>query len=74
MIKLPRHVYLPNSEASVSNDDKIPGFRKFLFLFSVIKFHNETSEVKTKITIAQLLFMQSQNLLSNTRSTLFITR
>ena len=25
------------------------------------------SEVKTKITIAQLLFMQSQNLLSKTR-------
>ena len=32
------------------------------------------SEVKTKITIAQLLFMQSQNLLSKTRSTLFMTR
>ena len=37
------------------------------------------SEVKTKITIAQLfevdhLFMQSQNLLSKTRTTLFITR
>ena len=32
------------------------------------------SEVKTKITIAQLLFMQSQNLLSKTRLTLFITR
>ena len=27
------------------------------------------SEVKTKITIAQLLFMQSQNLLSKTRTT-----
>ena len=33
--KLPRHVYLPNSEASVSNDGKISGFRKFLFLSSV---------------------------------------
>ena len=64
MIKLPRHVYSPNSEASVSNDGKIPGFCKFLFLSSVIKFDNEMSEVKTKITIAQLLFMQSQNLLS----------
>ena len=32
MIKLPRHVYLPNSEASVSSDGKIPGFSKFLFL------------------------------------------
>ena len=32
------------------------------------------SEVKAKITIPQLLFMQSQNLLSKTRSTLFITR
>ena len=32
---LPRHVYSPNSEASVSNDGKIPGFRKFLFLSSV---------------------------------------
>ena len=32
------------------------------------------SEVKTKIPIAQLLFMQSQNLLSKTRTTLFITR
>ena len=56
MIKLPRHVYSPNSEASVSNDGKIPGFCKFLFLSSVIKFDNEMSEVKTKITIAQLLF------------------
>ena len=71
---LPRHVYSPNSEASVSNDGKIPGFCKFLFLSSVIKFNNEMSEVKTKITIAQLLFMQSQNLLSKTRTTLFITR
>ena len=74
VIKLPRHVYSPNSEASVSNDGKIPGFCKFLFLSSVIKFDNEMSEVKTKITIAQLLFMQSQNLLSKTRSTLFITK
>ena len=73
-IKLPRHVYSPNSEASVSNDGKIPGFCKFLFLSSVIKFNNEMSEVKTKITIAQLLFMQNQNLLSKTRTTLFITR
>ena len=39
--KLPRHVYSPNSEASVSNDGKIPGFRKFLFLLSVIKFDNK---------------------------------
>ena len=74
VIKLPRHVYSPNSEASASNDGKIPGFFKFLFLSSVIKFDNEMSEVKTKITIAQLLFMESQNLLSKTRSTLFITR
>ena len=74
LIKLPRHVYSPNSEASVSNDGKITGFCKFLFLSSVIKFDNEMSEVKTKITIAQLLFMQSQNLLSKTRTTLFITR
>ena len=37
VIKLiPRHVYLPNSEASVSNDGKIPGFCTFLFLSSVI--------------------------------------
>ena len=41
MIKLPRHVYSPNSEASVSNDGKIPGFCKFLFLSSVIKFDNK---------------------------------
>ena len=74
LIKSPRHVYSPNSEASVSNDGKIPGFCKFLFLSSVLKFDNEMSEVKTKITIAQLLFMQSQNLLSKTRTTLFITR
>ena len=73
MIKLPRHVYSPNSEASVSNDGKIPGFCKFLFLASVIKFDNEMSEVKTKITIAQLLFMQNQNLLSKTRTTLLST-
>ena len=70
VIKLPRHVYSPNSEASVSNDGKITGFCQFLFLSSVIKFDNEMSEVKTKITIAQLLFMQSQNLLSKTRTTL----
>ena len=44
------------------------GFCEFLFLSS----DNEMSEVKTKITIAQLLFMQSQNLLSKTRE--FITR
>ena len=44
MIKLPRHVYSPNSEASVSNDGKIPGFCKFLFLSSVIKFDNEIHE------------------------------
>ena len=56
------------------NDGKISGFCKFLFLASVIKFDNEMSEVKTKIPIAQLLFMQSQNLLSKTRTTLFITR
>ena len=74
VIKLPRHVYSPNREASVSNDGKIPGFCKFLFLSSVIKFDNEMSEVKTMITIAQVLFMQSQNLLSKTRTTLFITR
>ena len=55
VIKLPRQVYSPNGEASVSNDGKIPGFCKFLFLSSVIKFDNEMSEVKTKITIAQLL-------------------
>ena len=55
VIKLSRHVYLPNSEASVSNDGKIPGFCMFLSLSSVIKFDNEMSEVKTKITIAQLL-------------------
>ena len=65
---------LANSEASVSNDGKIPGFCRFLFLSSVIKFDDEMSEVKRKITIAQLLFMQSQNLLSKTRTTLFITR
>ena len=52
-----RRDYSPNSEASVSNDGKIPGFCKFPFLSSVIKFDNEMSEVKTKITIAQLLFM-----------------
>ena len=41
MIKLPRHVYLPNSEASVPSNGKIPGFSKFLFLSSVIKFDNK---------------------------------
>ena len=51
VIKLLRHVYSPNSEASVSNDAKMPGFCKFPFLSSVIKFDNEMSEVKTKITI-----------------------
>ena len=43
VIKLPRHVYSRNSEASVSNDGKIPGFCKFLFLSSVI---NERSQNK----------------------------
>ena len=62
-MKLPRYVYSPNSEVSVSNDGKIPGFCKFLCLLSVIKFDNEMSAVKTKITIAQVLFMQSLNLL-----------
>ena len=33
VIKLPWHVYSPNSEASVSNDGKIPGFRFFCFCF-----------------------------------------
>ena len=74
VMKLLRYVYSPNSEVSVSNDGKIPVFCKFLFLSSVIKFDNEMSEVKTKITIAQVLFMQSLNLLSKTRTTLFITR
>ena len=75
VIKLPRHVYTrQNIEASVLNDGKIPGFCKFLFLSSVIKFDNEMCEVKTKIPIAQLLFMLSQNLLSKTSTTLFITR
>ena len=46
VIKLPRHVYSPNSEASVSNDGKIPGFRKFLFLSSVIKFENKWANSK----------------------------
>ena len=55
VIKLPRHVYSPNSEASVSNGGKIPGFCKFLFLSSVVKFDNKMSEVKTKITIVKLL-------------------
>ena len=40
-LPVPRHVYSPNSEASVSNDGKIPGFRKFIFLSSVIKFDNK---------------------------------
>ena len=61
-MKLPRYVYSPNSEVSASNDGKIPGFCKFLCLLIVIKFDNEMSAVKTKITIAQVLFMQSLNL------------
>ena len=44
-MKLPRHVYSPNSEVSVSNDGKIPDFCKFLFLSSVIKFDNEMSQL-----------------------------
>ena len=48
MIKLPQHVYLPNSEASVSNDGKIPGFRKFLFLSSVIKLDNKWANSKQR--------------------------
>ena len=40
VIKLPPRVYSRNSEASVSNDGKIPVFVfvSFLFLSSVIKF------------------------------------
>ena len=60
MIKLPRQVYSPNIEASVLNDGKIPGFCKFLFLSSVIKFDNEMSEVKTKIPIATLVYAKSK--------------
>ena len=43
VIKLPRHVYSRNSEASVSNDGKIPGFCFcwFSFFSSVIKFDNK---------------------------------
>ena len=41
VIKLSRLVYSPNSEASVSNDGKIPGFRKLLFLSSVVTFDNK---------------------------------
>ena len=48
VIKLPRHVYSPNSEASVSNDGKIPGFRKFIFLSSVIKFDNKWANSKQR--------------------------
>ena len=48
MIRLPRHDYSPNSEASVSNDGKIPGFRKFLFLSSVIKFDNKWANSKQR--------------------------
>ena len=48
MIKLPRQVYSPNSEPSASNDGKIPGFRKFLFLSSVIKFDNKWAKSKQR--------------------------
>ena len=77
VIKLPRHVYSPNSEAFVSNDGKIPGFCKFLFLSSVMKFDNEMSQNKdhNRPTLeVHNLFTQSQNLLSKRRTTLFITR
>ena len=46
VIKLSRHVYSPNSEASVSNDGKIPGFCMFLALSSVIKFPGRSIENK----------------------------
>ena len=55
VIKLPRHVYSPNSEASVSNDGKIPGFRKFLFLSSVIKFDNKWANSKQRSQSPKLL-------------------
>ena len=48
-------------------------YRVFVSFFFWQVFDNEMSEVKTKITIAQLLFMQSQNLLSKTRTTLLST-
>ena len=43
VIKLPRHVYSRNSEASVSNDGKILFFFfvSFLFLSSVIKIDHK---------------------------------
>ena len=43
-----RHVYSPNNEAPVSNDGKIPGFRKFPFLSSVIKFDNKWANSKQR--------------------------
>ena len=55
MIKLLRHVYSPNSEASVSNDGKIPGFRKFLFLSSVLKFDNKCAKSKQTSQSPKLL-------------------
>ena len=50
VMKLPRRVYLRNSEASVSNDGKIQGFVfvSFLFLSSVIKFDKKCANSKER--------------------------
>ena len=76
VIKLPRRVYSPNSEASVSNDGKIPGFFvNFLFL-SIIKFDkkcaNSTHQHNRLTLEVDHCFCKVKNLLSKTR--LFIIR
>ena len=75
MIKLPWCVYSRSSEASVSNDGKIPVFLfvSFLFLSSVIKFDEKcvcVCEFNSKITITQLLKLTSVS----AKSTLYSPR
>ena len=44
----------------MSNDGKIPGFCKFLFLSSVIKFDNEMSEVNKDHNRPTLVYAKSK--------------
>ena len=74
MIKLPRHVYSPNNKASVSNDGKMPGFRKFLFLSSVIKFDSKWAKSKQRSQSPKLLRLTPGLTIVSAKSTIYSPR
>ena len=74
VIMLPRHVYSPNSEASVSNDGKIPGFRKFLFLSSVLKFDNKWAKSKQRSQSPKLLRLTPGLTIVSSKSNIYSPR